>query len=153
METVFQYRIPIWHPIAVHFPLVLIMLAALCALIWLMGDRREMLRAALWCQVLGFMGGLAAFLTGEEAEEQSEGVRIVDELVELHETFALVTLWVAGIAAVAMLGVLWWRRRDVEGPGTRLAIRLAVFALVLAAAVAVGITGHIGGTMVWGVPK
>lgn len=153
MEQVLRYQIPALHPIIVHFPIVLVVLSALAILVWLLRDRLVWLTAGLLVQSFALLGCIAAYLSGEEMERQSEGVPIVDELVHLHEDAALLATWLVGISLAAMMGAHVKSRHDSTRPGSPLWIRLLVVLLLVAAAVFVFWTGRIGGTMVWGVPR
>ncbi len=154
METVFQYEIPVWHPLAVHFPLALILAAAAAAVVWSFRGTSFWRRCALLLFTLGMAGGIAAYKTGEAMEEQAEGTPIVEELVELHEDMALYALIATGVTLVALAGVSVWleRRttleRNLKDP---LAARLVLAVAAVIAAALVAWTGHIGATMVWGV--
>jgi len=150
MEQVLRYSLPVFHPVIVHFPVGFALLSALIALIWLVRDHASWLVAALGVETLAVAGAVAAYLTGETMKRQSEGVPIVDELVRVHENAALVAIWASGFALLALLGAFLHTRSDVASPGTRRWIRFAAFLLVLAGALAVGWTAHIGGIMVWG---
>ena len=98
--------------------------------------------------MLGLVGAVLAFLSGEEMEKHVEGVAIVEELVELHESMALLTV-VGSCLATLVLGIVSIRaERGVREP---LGLRVFVGILVLAAAALVAWTAHIGSTMVWGV--
>ncbi len=151
MDQVFQYEIPVLHPVVVHFPIVLVLLAAVAAVVWLLRDRMAWLVAASYIQAVGLIGSVIAFLSGEALEEQSEGVPIVDELVDLHEEAALVAAWLIGISVAAFLAATYLTRRDTSRPGSPFWLRTLATLLAAAAAVAVAWTAHIGGTMVWGV--
>lgn len=145
----FDYTIPVWHPIAVHFPIALLLVAAGAALVWAVRGTDFWRGALLALLALGTVGAFVARLTGEAMEEQSEGVPIVEALVEQHETGATWTLVLAATATLALVGVLVAERR---GRPSGAVARWGVALLAVAAAVAVGWTGHLGGLMVWGVP-
>ncbi len=152
METLFQYEIPVWHPLVVHFPIALILVAALATVVWSVRGTSFWRRCALLLFTLGMGGAVFAYKTGEAMEEQSEGSPIVEELVGWHEDLALYTLVVTGVTLAALAGLSWWlERRTTPAPQDPLAARLALALAALAAAVLVAWTAHIGGTMVWGV--
>ncbi|MFQ5569333.1 MAG: DUF2231 domain-containing protein [Rhodothermales bacterium] len=154
MESVFQYDIPVLHPLAVHFPLALILLAALATWLWCLRGTTFWRRCALFLFTFGMGGGLFAYFTGEAMEEQSEGTPIVEELVEMHEEMALYTLIVTGVALVALVVLPWWLERRTapkDSLNDPFIARIVVALIALAAAVLVAWTAHIGGTMVWGV--
>ncbi|MFT5145173.1 MAG: putative membrane protein [Rhodothermales bacterium] len=151
MDRVFEYEIPVWHPIAVHFPIVLLLAAAGCVLVWMVADSRALLRASA---VLAFLGSAAALIakqTGEQMEEEAAGSAIVESMLEIHES-AADGVFVAAVALTALLclvllGDRWWPDRA----GTPWGIRLALALLAVATAALVVWTGHVGGIMVWGV--
>ena len=162
-DEAFRYTIPYLHPLAVHFPLVLLMLAAGAATAYAVLGTDVWRRAVLVLLFLGVPAAYWAHQTGEALEDGMEGDPAVERFVEYHEAAAAATLWVslAAFAAVAG-GTLWWRqhqkRRVTSTPGGALAkeplgLRLLVLLLALAAAVLVAYTAHLGGLMVWGVPK
>ncbi len=154
METLFQYEIPVWHPLVVHFPIALILVAALATVVWGIRGTSFWRRCALLLFTLGMGGGIVAYKTGEAMEEQSEGSPIVEELVGVHEDLAFYTLLVTGVTLAALAGLSWWLERGLE-PASRdpLAARLVLALVALTAAVLVAWTAHVGGTMVWGVGR
>ena len=153
METVLQYEIPVLHPLAVHFPIALLSAAAGFSLVWLLSGARLWRRLAAALMVVGSVGAAFAYLTGETVRDLSEDIPIVEELVELHETVALATLWVAVAMAISALFVEWVRRAAPTGTTDPLPLRIALFAGFVAVAALVLFTGHVGGLMVWGVAR
>lgn len=153
MSRIFDYSMPVLHPIVVHFPIVLTIAAAFCAWVWLGSDRIAWLRAVAWLTATAFAGALAAYFTGEEMEEQSEGVPVVETFVETHEQLGLATTIVLGGLVLILLFVLRFTLRDVTRTGGSPAARWAVALLLTVAAILVGLTAHLGGLMVWGVAK
>jgi uncharacterized membrane protein len=152
LDQVLQYSIPILHPVVVHFPVALAVVAVLFAAGWLIRNQIFWLHVTIWLHVLAGIGAIFALRTGEAMEEQSEGIAIVDELVHLHETMAERAAWLLGFCIVWLIIAAWLSRRDTSRSGTRLWIRLATFVFVLAVALLFGLTGHIGGLMTWGIP-
>ena len=153
MDQVFQYEIPVPHPILVHFPVVLIVLAAAFGLVWAFKNSTGALLAAVSIQCLAVLTTTFAYLTGEEMEERGEGVPIVDLLVETHEQAALVTLVLSTLTLVAMLTALLMKRRGMIHKGSHPSLRILIGALGIASILAVAWTAHIGGIMVWGTAR
>jgi len=153
LETVLQYEIPVLHPVAVHFPIGLLVGALAVALVWVVTGRSVWRRVLAVLTVAGTAGAAIAYLTGESMEEFSRDVPIVEDLIGLHETLALTTLLTA-MAMSLVVCLMEWRRRS-ESPGgiDSLTLRFAVFAGVLVVACLVLLTGHVGGVMVWGVVR
>lgn len=153
MDTLFDYTIPVYHPLAVHFPLALILTGALVAVLWLWRGTPCWRRCALLLFVLGLAGGFFAWFTGDALEEQVEGEQVVALLVELHENMARFTLIVTGLV-VGLLGYGTWHLERRSGAATGpepILLRGGVAFLALAAAALVAFTAHIGGVMVWGI--
>ncbi len=154
METVFQYEIPVLHPLAVHFPIALILVAALATVVWVFRGTAFWRRCALLLFSLGLAGGIFAYKTGEAIEEHTEGTPIVEELVDMHEDTAFYALLVTGAVLAALAGLSFWRERRItleRKPNDPLAARILLALAALAAALLIAWTAHIGGTMVWGV--
>ncbi|WP_412068155.1 DUF2231 domain-containing protein [Rubrivirga sp. IMCC43871] len=167
MDLIAQYEIPFLHPLLVHFPLVLILLGAGAATMYLVFGRGVWRQAALVFFVFGAAGAWAAAETGHDLEQAVEGDPIVEQVVERHEQGADWTIWLSVAAALAfgVASVARIRRPqkpEEEGEETpvkprsrREALwgRLLGFVLALAAAGAVAWTAHLGGIMVWGIAR
>ncbi len=161
IETVLEYTIPYQHALAVHFPLVLLLLAAGAAAGYAVRGSAAWRHAVLWLLGLGAASAYWARATGPALLGDMEGTPIVDRLIETHATAAN---WTVGLSALALLaalgGTLWWRRRQARyvlgAPGGALppeplALRVGLLVPTLLAALAVAWTGHVGAVMVWGV--
>lgn len=101
---------------ATHFHLVvthaLIFLAPVAVVLLLWGGnplQKQMRRAGYAFALVAALGGWGAHFSGEEAEERIEALDWADhDLIHEHEEVAEVThLWVMGLTAVALLGLLW----------------------------------------------
>jgi len=151
LNDVFNYSIPVLHPIIVHFPVALSVMGLLLVTGWLIRNRPFWLNGTLWVLGSALAGAIFALRTGEAMEEQGEGIAIVDEFVHLHETFAERTTWLLAITVVWLLVAKWMSRNDISQSGAAAWIRWLSFALVLATALMMAFTGHVGGVMTWGV--
>ncbi len=148
-----QYEIPSLHPVAVHFPIALLIAALCAAAVWLATGRGFWRRSTGLLLLAGSAGAAFAYLTGEAMLELSEDVPIVEELVDFHETLALATL-ILSIGLTIAFGLAEYRVRSRPEPSTdRWTGRAVGFAAVLALAVLVALAGHVGGVMVWGVAR
>jgi uncharacterized membrane protein len=143
--------IPYWHPLVVHFPIALVVFGAAAALAYAALGRAFWRGVSLVAFCGGTLGAWAANVTGETIHEAVEGTPVVEALVEQHETYGEWTLWLC-IAVVLVLAGAMWAQRGAGDAADPLPWRLAVVVLALAAAVLVVLAGHLGGTMVWGVP-
>ena len=148
-----QYDIPYLHPLAVHFPIVLLLLAAGAAVLYALVGRGVWRLAALGLFALGTLGAVVAGQTGETLKQDVEGEPVVEAVLGTHERVAEVTTWAAALATLAYGGLtVAARRRDAASAREPLAWRLAALVPAVAAALLVAYTGHLGGVMVWGVP-
>jgi uncharacterized membrane protein len=146
--------IPEWnalHPLVVHFPIALLLVAPLLAVIGLVVKRqRAFLFAALVLMALGTAGAWLAVATGEAAGKLVESLPGVEDVVEHHgemaETtatlFTVLTL-VYGVLLLAHLALRWQPRRIRE-----LTAHGAFLAVYAAAAVYLTQTAHLGGLLV-----
>ncbi|MGB0650482.1 MAG: DUF2231 domain-containing protein [Rhodothermales bacterium] len=147
-----DYSIPVLHPVVVHLPVALSVVALLTVGIWLFRNADAWWRVTFLLQSLSLIGTFAAVRTGEIMQEQSEGVAMVDQFVELHETMGERALWLLGLSLVMLLLSRWMGVRETDHAGIRLRWRFLGFIAVLAAVSFVVLTAHIGGLMTWGVP-
>ncbi|MEL6614148.1 MAG: DUF2231 domain-containing protein [Bacteroidota bacterium] len=120
------------HPLVVHFPIALLVVAALVDAIALaVRQRTPWVRAsAVGLYALGALGTVAAFFTGRDASESVDLPASALTTLNAHADGALWLVWFASLYALARLAALWWDGRGRE-PG-RLAIHgpLAVLGLV-----------------------
>jgi uncharacterized membrane protein len=134
------------HPLIVHFPIVLALLAPFTAgaLFWVIRSGRAPVRA--WAAVVALQVAVAgsawvAVETGEHEEERVERV-VAESAIEEHEESAERFLWIAAlIVPLAAAGLL-------SGP-VGIAARGLATAATLGAALAVAATGHSGGELVY----
>lgn len=168
MDLIAQYEIPFLHPLLVHFPLVLILLGAGAATMYLVFGRGVWRQAALVLFVFGAAGSWAAAETGHDLEQAVEGDPIVEQVVGRHAQGADWTIWLSvasalafGVASVARIRRPQRPAEDGEeeapvAPRSRreaLWGRVLGFVLALLAASAVAWTAHLGGIMVWGIAR
>lgn len=132
------------HLLVNHLPIVGAMLSLpLFGLALLMPKDRGALRAAVLVAVFTALGGVAADLTGEPAEEVVEGLPdVTEDAIHEHEEraeVAVVTAVIGGLIAVGAL-VVSERKKAVHLPVTGLALLAAV-----ATAGTMAWTGQAGG--------
>ncbi|MDX1439748.1 MAG: DUF2231 domain-containing protein [Rubricoccaceae bacterium] len=159
-DSVFQYEIPYLHPLVVHFPMVLLFLAAGGAAAYCLKGRALWRKAVLFFLALGAISARVAQTTGATLEESMEGTPIVDELAAYHGGMAKLTVYSSVLALLFVIALtVWLRKKNTrsEESGVRanepLWGRIVLLVLVAFSAVVVAYTAHIGGVMVWGVPK
>jgi uncharacterized membrane protein len=136
------------HPAVVHFPIVLILLGAVVAVVAVFLRRWHLPMLAAIVLVGGAGGALVATWTGEEeAEMAGEISEPADALLEEHEEWGEWTRNVAIVAALLAVGAagvgLTRHLRVARGIGVATAL------VAVVAAYSVGMTGHYGGLLVY----
>ncbi len=156
MDAVFQYEIPVWHPLVVHLPIVAILLGAFAVGIWAVRPNPYRLRSGMMLYGIGVLGGLVAYFTGDPMLEQTEGEPIVDMLSPLHEDLALYALVFTALTLAGLFVYGWYDRRVLalhRDGWSRGLMRAGLALLAFLAALLILATAHVGGTMVWGVAR
>ena len=88
-----------WHPMVVHFPLVLLPLSVAVDLVGWIGRRPDWHRGAYYLLVLGVLSALTAVFSGNEAALPFRGDAELVEHIEEHEDLAtLVLFFFLGVA-------------------------------------------------------
>ncbi len=135
-----------FHPAVVHFPIVLIVLGAVAAVIAVVWRRGHLPRFAAVLLGLGALGAWVAVQSGESDGGLLEtGQPQMEALMDAHETWAKRTLTAAAVAAVAAVGAVLLGKFPLASRG---ASGVAAAAAVVAA-LAVYQTGHRGGALVF----
>ncbi len=132
-------QFPNLHPLVVHFPIVLLLLAVLSQLTGLFVFRYELSYVTLVLLALGFLGAiLATTLFHAHPGGLPEKIH---EVFEKHESFAEWTIWLSGIGFGAKLISHFFLKR-------KLIPELIVLLILLGSAFTVSVTGHLGSQMV-----
>jgi uncharacterized membrane protein len=124
------------HPLIVHFPIALWLVAAFFDVLGARQPERPMFReAAYWLIGIGVLGGLASIAAGwmDLLNLEAQGVGTAVLARHLPHSF------LAYFATALFLGVFLWRWR------TGNAVPPWALAVSVAAAVAVAVTGYLGG--------
>lgn len=127
------------HPMSVHFPVALLLVAAFCEGLNLLRPTDNLRRGAYLCLVFGTLGAFMAAGTGW-VHVELEGSR--KEGVEWHRWLGVAAASTATLATILGFAA----RRATKGARSILGYRVALF---LTAAL-VGATGKLGGEMSWG---
>ncbi|MBA2682597.1 MAG: hypothetical protein H0U76_29915 [Ktedonobacteraceae bacterium] len=156
------------HPIIVHFPIALLLVGVLLDFLALFLRRAHLVAAASWCLSFGSLGLVAAYLSGNLVEDHVNRA-LAGNILEMHKTFALITVLTFGLLFV--LRILWLSphilsflspamplaaraRKYIDtsmpilGSNSRLLIGLYLL-LSVGGVVLLSITGYLGGSMVY----
>ena len=130
------------HPLMVHFPIALLITGFFLEVLSLFFNKKEpsLSKAAFYLMLLGTLGAIFAFLSGEFFTEELEGK--AGEIEELHEIFAKITMYTMIVASVLRILLLIRKKENT-------AWKWVVFSLFFIGTVFVGITGLYGGTLVY----
>jgi uncharacterized membrane protein len=136
----FGYDLPRWHAAVNDLPAALLVAAVLFDLAGWLLKRESLLWAGIWTLWGGVIGGWAAVILGLMAEEKIDHGEAIHQIMEDHETWAIVTMCV-------FTAVLAWkllRRFQVSGVEDK-ALKIV---MVLGLAILVRV-GQLGGKLVF----
>lgn len=127
------------HPIAVHFPIVLLPIATILLILVLAGKPVE--RLTLWALGVGVVSAWVGLYTGSLAEDHAEDVwRVPENLLEAHERGGQITL-----ALFVATFVLYWLSRRLQ----KKALVAVALVTALAGCGSLVYTGDLGGDIVY----
>jgi uncharacterized membrane protein len=136
----FGYDWPRLHAALNDLPAALLVVAVIFELLALATRRDSFRQTSFWTLMVGALGGVAAVLSGLQAEEKIDHGDAVHRVMETHELLAFVTLGVFGVLAAWRL----WRERRM---GT--AERAIALAFSLAGVGVLIATANYGGRLVF----
>jgi uncharacterized membrane protein len=126
------------HPSVVHFPIALTVVGALFTVLYA-AFRREWLRwFAPVLLSLALLGAVAAYFSGQSAEDRAEAIGVPETAIEEHESAGI---WSLGLISLTCL-LSWATFVPRRGVWITVVIAVVAVATVLR-------TGHLGGTLVY----
>ena len=130
-----------FHAMIIHFPIALIMAGFFSEILGMVTKRDFFKNAAFFLLLLGAVGAIFAYVSGNLAGDGIEEGPLKNPL-DLHERAATVTLWLVVIIALFRVTVLYFKhsRRWVTW------VSVLLFATL---AGSVTITGYLGGQLVY----
>ncbi len=143
------------HLLVNHFPIVLSVVGAGMIILALILRRDSLWRFGLGCVALAGLGAIAAYLTGDAAQDVMRHVWYVQRAsIGEHEEAGELALWVTVVAAIICAYALW-RASNRPAPGATAFpgwLRALTVAGALAAAGTAGYAGYLGGKIVHEAP-
>jgi uncharacterized membrane protein len=131
-----------FHPMVVHFPIAIIMTGFLVDLLSLFITKEKCLpKLGLYLEVLGMLAAIAAFGTGYYLTSLMEGEAGL--LRDKHQLFATLTLISIILATFLRLLLVYQKKEESQ-------MKYVALCLFLLAFIFVGITGYLGGNLVYG---
>jgi uncharacterized membrane protein len=131
----FGYDWPPLHAALNDLPAALLLVAAIFELLALALRKEGFRVVSFWTLIVGAIGGVAAVLSGLQAEETIEHGDAVHRVMGTHKTLAFITLGIFGVLAVWRI----WRER-----------RMGTTERALVLAITLGGTGVLIATAVYG---
>lgn len=89
-----------FHPIVVHFPIVLLIVAGVFYVLHFFLKNHSLDKIGFFLHAAGLLACIAAILTGDYAESQLIQTHDMHELVEEHEMQGMITTYAFGVLAV-----------------------------------------------------
>lgn len=130
-----------FHPISVHFPIALLLLGVVVEILSFTNRENKFYKeGALYLMLLGALGTVVSYLTGEFMTEEMSGA--AGELKEIHELWAKIAMFGSLITSGLYLYYLI-RDRYIAS------IRITLLILYCFVAVSIAITGYYGGVLVY----
>lgn len=130
---------PNYHPLIVHFPIVLLLIAAAMQIGLMFFYNKAYNYAVTILTVAGFITALMAALVFHAHVAQNVNAQAM-EIFEEHEKLAYITIWLSGIASVFKIAGLFLTKKWIE---------IMALLFLLSSAVMVSITGHHGSELVY----
>lgn len=139
--------LPSWapnlHPLVIHFPIALIIVAAFADLIdTLVGRPKWLASAATMLFVLGSMGAVVACLTGQQALDTVLMPGMAHPIVQAHRTWAIATTVYFSVLTLIRMGAAF------RGPLAR-RYRFVLLLAALVGVVGLQQTAERGGRLVY----
>lgn len=130
------------HPMIVHFPIALLVVGFLFDAISLFVKKEFFSTAGFYLLILGTLGVIAAFLTGNYAGDGISEAGSLKQALETHEGAAELALWLMVITAVVRIALVIAKK--YEG-----GFKYAAVFLFLLGVLAIARTGYYGGDLVF----
>lgn len=131
------------HPLMVHFPIALYIVALICDGIGLILRRPQKLQfTAFILTIIGTIGAIAAVLSGNQAEELATFSKVSENIMDKHESMATITMWL-GIVTSILRSLFMAIEKLSKFHNLILIPSILLTYLVIQ-------TGHLGGKLVFG---
>ncbi len=116
------------HLVLNHFPLIGVVFAVGIGAVGLMLSRPTVVRTAFWLIVVSGVFALPTYLSGNAAEDTVEEIVAEESLIDAHEDAGKLAALATGVlGAIALVGLVWFRRRDINRGFASIVLLIALF--------------------------
>jgi uncharacterized membrane protein len=130
------------HPMIVHFPIALLFIGFMADAIGIILKKEFFTKAGFYMLILGTLGVIAAYLSGNIAGEGVTEAGALKQALENHENAATISLWLmTGVAVVRIALVLFKKYAGIY--------KWVAFVLLLLGVASITRTGFYGGELVY----
>jgi uncharacterized membrane protein len=130
------------HPMIVHFPIALLIVGLLFDLLSLALKKEFFSTAGFYLLILGTVGVVAAYLSGEYAGDGITETGALKLALERHESAALFSLWIMVSTALVRIALVTFKKYNGI-------FRWAAIVLFLLGVLSIARTGFYGGELVF----
>ncbi len=130
------------HPMIVHFPIALLIVGLLADITGIFSKKEFFSTAGFYLLILGTLGVIAAFITGNLAGEGVTEAGPLKQALENHEDAALLSIWL--ISAAALVRIIFAVMKKYTG-----ILKWIAFTLFLIGVLSIARTGYYGGELVF----
>ena len=131
----FGYNAARWHAVLNDLPAALLFVAVLFDLAAAALKRESLMWAAIWTLWAGVIGGWVAVIAGKLAESSIQHGEAIHEIMEKHESMALMTM---GLFTIVLI---WKMARRFQMPAQELALTRALSVVGILGLIWTGILG------------
>lgn len=129
------------HPMLVHFPIALVTFGFIAEFAFLFFKKEISLsETGFYLLIAGTLAAVVAWLTGNFFTSELEGA--AGKIKETHELFATITLGLLMVTSIIRISLLILHNENSK-------LKMLAFVSYAFAAVSVGITGYLGGSLVY----
>ncbi|MEX1190392.1 MAG: DUF2231 domain-containing protein [Brumimicrobium sp.] len=137
-------RTEVWHPLSVHFPVALLLMATLFKLLTLFSKSKTWENAGSFLLYIGTIGAWLAVFTGDQADGIVSRELCDPTILKAHENMSWIVAWLFSVASV--LDIL--RTIKLISLKSRF-IKISVVLLLLVGSGYLTYTGHLGAKLVY----
>ncbi|MCG9972751.1 DUF2231 domain-containing protein [Christiangramia crocea] len=137
------WRTEVYHPLSVHFPIVLLLMATLFKLIGLWSSKITWEQGGRFLLILGVIGVWISVYTGDLADGIVSRELCDPTMLKDHENFAFITAWIFSAALVIELLISY-----IDLFKTKMLSLILVLVLLVGSGT-LAYVGHLGAELVY----